>query len=367
MGRDVDSQDPQQLLAERLRALREDHWPDRKIAQVQLAQVLGVSVPLISSYESQTKPQIPPLSRLEEYALVFASTRCFDSDPPRVIDLRDLSDEEQLVMDRLRGELMRLRGDALPASVAAFSTGQISRNITSAGHDLWRFPKGEDVKIICARWPEEELARIPYTAVSDPYYVELLTCSELDSLFELFGHLRAFNPANQVNFRIAGPLAPDDLTSHLALLGGIDWNETTSSVLQTLQLPVRQVADWNVEGGQYFEVEGSGQENQFRPLLEESNNQDILREDVALFARAVNPYNRERTVTVCNGMYSRGTYGAVRILTDATFHDRNVEYLETRFGGSSSYCIVTRVQIINGAAITPDLTTNDSILFEWSE
>jgi transcriptional regulator with XRE-family HTH domain len=367
MRRDVDAQDPKRVLAQRLRALREGRWPGRRITQVQLAKVLDVSVPLISSYESRTGPQIPPLSRLEEYAVVFASPRCFDTDPPRVIDPRDLSDDERLVMDDLKQELMHLRSDALLAGVASASTGQTSRSSAAAGNDPWRFPGGEDIKIICARWPEEALARIPYTDVADPDYVQLLTCSELDSLFELFGHLRAFNPANRVYFRIAGPLAPDDLTSHLALLGGIDWNEATSSVLQTLQFPVRQVADWGVEGGQYFEVADGGQESQFRPILDKSNNQDILREDVALFARAVNPYNRERTVTVCNGMYSRGTYGAVRILTDTTFHDRNAEYLKTRFGDSSSYCMVTRVQIINGAPVTPDLTASDTILYEWSE
>jgi transcriptional regulator with XRE-family HTH domain len=367
MRRDVDTQDPQQPLAQRLRALREDHWPDRKITQVHLAKVLGVSVPLISSYESRTKPQIPPLSRLEEYAVVFASTRCFDSNPPRVLDPRELSDEERLVMDGLKQELMRLRGDALPVGFASASTGQIAPNGVSTGDDPWRFPGGQGVKIICPRWPEDKLAKIPYTKVEEPDYVELLTTPELDALFELFGHLRAVNPDNQVTFRIAGKLAPDDPTSHLVTLGGIDYNETTRAVLQILDLPVRQVADWKTEDGQYFEVTDGGPERQFRPVLEKTGGKEILHKDVALFARAVNPYNRERTVTVCNGMYSRGVYGAVRILTDKIFHDRNADHIRTRFGDSPSYCIVTRVSIINGAAVTPDLTASDSILFEWSE
>ena len=326
-----------------------------------------MSVPLISSYESQTKPQIPPLSRLEEYAVVFASTRCFDSDPPRVLDPGELSDEERLVMDGLKQELMHLRGNALSAGVASVSTGQITRNGISTGDDPWRFPSGQGVKIICPRWPEDKLAKIPYTKVEEPDYVELLTTPELDALFELFGHLRAFNPDSQVNFRIAGKLAPDDPTSHLVTLGGIDYNETTRTVLQILNLPVRQVADWETEDGQYFEVIDGGQKGQFRPVLEKTDGKEILHEDVALFARAINPYNRERTVTICNGMYSRGVYGAVRILTDEIFHNRNADYIKTRFGDSPSYCIVTRVSIVNGAAVTPDLTANDSILFEWSE
>ena len=42
------------------------------------------------------------------------------------------------------------------------------------------------------------LDRMPYTDVEDPDYIELLTYSELSALFELHGHLRAANPANQV-------------------------------------------------------------------------------------------------------------------------------------------------------------------------
>jgi hypothetical protein len=110
-----------------------------------------------------------------------------------------------------------------------------------------------------------------------------------------------------------------------------------------------------------------GQEGQFRPVLEKLGDQEILREDVALLARSVNPYNQERTVTACNGMYSRGTYGAVRILTDAKFRDRKADYIKNTFGDGTSYCIVTRVPIINGAPVTPDLTATGYTLFEWSE
>ena len=66
-------------------------------------------------------------------------------------------------------------------------------------------------------------------------------------------------------------------------------------------------------------------------------------------------------------MYGRGTYGAVRALTDKKFRDRNAEYVQSRFGESDSYCILTRVPIVNGKTLTPDWTTGDYTLFEWSE
>jgi hypothetical protein len=65
-------------------------------------------------------------------------------------------------------------------------------------------------------------------------------------------------------------------------------------------------------------------------------------------------------------MYGRGTYGVVRALTDANFRDRNAEYLRTRFGSSDTYCILSRVPIVNGATLTPDWTIGDFRCFEWS-
>src|SRR5207237_5875818 len=123
---------------------------------------------------------------------------------------------------------------------------------------------------------------------------------------------------------------PDDYTGHLVSLGGVDWNHATRSVLDLLQLPVAQVADWNSAEGPYFEITEGGEKTRHRPVLDRSHKKPLLREDVALFARAVNPFNRQCTVTICNGMYGSGSFGAVRALTDARFRDRNAQYLAER-------------------------------------
>jgi hypothetical protein len=363
----MDNQDPRQVLARRLRALRKDSWPGRRITQPQLAQALGgVSVPLISSWESPTNPRIPPPARLDAYAALFATERSFDEDPPRLISVQDMSDGERHAMDELRRELTQLRKGAMRAGATTAELDRLAQIDESLGTGPWRFPDGDNITIVCARWPQRMLEQIPYTDINDPDYIELLTYSELDALFELYGHLRAANPANQVNLRVANRLFRDDYTSHLVTLGGIDWNTLTSSTLEKLRLPVRQVADWDTEGEQYFEVEEAGSKAQHRPVLEKLGDETVLHEDVALFARAISPFNRERTATICNGMYGRGTYGAVRALTDAKFRDRNAEYLRARFGESNSYCMLTRVPIINGATLTPDWTVSDYVLFEWS-
>ena len=369
---DSQDQDPRQLLAQRLRALRED----RKITQPQLARALGdskpLSVPLISSWESQTNPRIPPLARLESYAAIFATARSFEGTQPHRLSPENMSDEEKRAMTELRQDLMRLRSDALRAGGSGPDDALIGRaseiqESLSAGP--WRFADGNTITIVCAQWPPHMLAEIPYTQMDDPDYIELLTYSELDALFELHGHLRAANPTNQVNLRTAGKLASDDYSSHLILLGGVDWNKITSFALQQLPLPVRQVADWDTPGEQYWEVDDNGETVRHQPDLEKvaTHPKGILHADMALFARAVSPFNRQRTVTICNGMYGRGTYGVVRALTDRRFRDRNTEYLRTKFGTSDTYCILSRVPIsVDGATLTPDWTTGDFTCFEWS-
>ena len=231
--------------------------------------------------------------------------------------------------------------------------------------DLWRFGNGEPFTIICAQLPAEMRAIIPYADPTSPDYIALYTYADLDTLFEIHGHVRFVNPASQVDLRAAGQLMPDDYTTHLVSLGGVDWNLATRSVLDHLRLPVEQVARDTTEGS-YFEVDGGDGKVRHAPRLENSAERQVLREDVALFARATNPYNRERTVTICNGMYGSGTLGAVRALTDVRFRVRNAEYVETRFAHSDSFCILTRVTVENGVPLTPDWTIAKNRLFEWA-
>jgi hypothetical protein len=373
----VNEHDPRLVLARRLRALREEHWPGRKVNQAQLAAALGgdgnraVSVPLVSSWESRTNPQVPPVSRIHDIARFFASPRSFDGQIGHLLSSDELTVQEQAAEEKLLEELTRLRTEALDARGMTRhprTTPDATQGIAqpfSAGP--YRFKAGESIIIVCGQVPEETLRKIPNADPLDPDFIGSYRYSDLDALVELFGHLRASNPASRVEFRSADQLSSDDYTGHLVLLGGVDWNVATSSVLERLQLPVLQVNDWDKEGGAYFEVtEDDGRKVVHRPRLEESGDRKILREDVAFFARAVNPFNRKRFVTICNGMYGRGCYGVVRALTDERFRDRNMEYIQARFASSEAFCILTRVTVENAVTLTPDWTLPETRLFEWS-
>jgi transcriptional regulator with XRE-family HTH domain len=357
----VEGDDPRLMLARRLRALREDHWPGMRITQPQLARALGggrpLSVPLISSWESQANPKIPPPRRLEAYAALFACPRSFTSAEPGLISPKDMSEEERQSMAKLRRELMDLRSRAM---------GALGAGRDMAPGDPWHFEDGGTITVVCAQWPPDMLERIPYTDMNDPDYIELLTYSDLDSLVMSYGHLRAANPTSQVDYFRSGLLPTESYKTHLVSLGGTDWNILTADLMVRLNLPVKQVADWGTDGGVFFEVEGESGKAQHRAILQDVGGREVLREDVALFARAVNPFNQRRIVTICSGMYGRGAYGVVRALTDPEFRVRNHRYLESRFKGSLPYCLLTRVQVVNNQTLVPDWTDDDTRLFEWS-
>ncbi|HEX4817543.1 MAG TPA: helix-turn-helix transcriptional regulator [Nonomuraea sp.] len=349
-------------LARRLRELRDGRWPDMRITQAQLRDALNVSVPLISSWESRRAPKIPPLPRLEKYAAFFATRRSIANGGVRVLPLSELTADEREQYRMLLDELTRLRNAALRAqsgNPAAEDEAESRRAAFLAGP--WHFDDGKTITIICSRAPDADSRHL------DPEsgdYIGLYRFSDLDSLFELHGHLRAANPYSLVTLRAPEDIESDDLTTHVVLLGGVDYNDITKAMLDEIEMPVRQVPDWAGQRGPYFEVDvGGGRVERHHPTTDGSH----LLEDVAFFYRGENPYNVKRTVTICNGMYARGVYGAVRALTDERFRDRNAALVQERFGRAKAYSILTRVRIRGGVVVTPDWTADAFRLHEWPE
>ncbi|GLW09753.1 hypothetical protein Misp01_48820 [Microtetraspora sp. NBRC 13810] len=355
-------------LARRLRELRDNHWPNTRVTQAQLCDALGVSVPLISSWESLRAPKIPPVARIEGYAAFFATRRSIADGTARVLPLSDLTPDELGRHAVLLDELNLLRHDALRAQHARIATeDETSPASHTLDADPWSFADGWPITIVCSRVPDEHLAKIEYANPGSPDYIELYKYSDLDSLLDVHGHLRAANPQSTVTLRAPDELDRDDLTTHLVLLGGVDWNESTASMLAKIRLPVEQVADWTGERGPYFEVTDGAGTHRHHPLTRKTGDGLRLLEDVGFFYRGANPYNRKRTLTICNGMYARGVYGVVRALTDMRFRDRNISYLRARFSTADSYSILTRVQIEGRHVVTPDWTLDTVRLHEWPE
>jgi transcriptional regulator with XRE-family HTH domain len=361
------TEDPAQDLARRLRALRQSRWR-RKITQAELARVLERSEALISSWERATDPVTPPADRLVEYATFFCTARSVESEPHRVLRDEELTPAEIAERDRLRDELLALRDLIVSGGEPAGPRAGAAHSLVGRGP--WRFAETFDdrpVVIVCPQLPDQVLDRMPHADASDLDYSELSRLTDLDALFELHGHIRAVNPDLRVEYRSVKNMRRDDSTGHLVVLGGVDWNPTQRAFMQRIDAPVVQRSEEDPLYRGCFQVVGD-ETLSFAPVIERVDSASVLVEDVGYFFRGPNPFNRRRTVTLCNGMFGRGVLGAVRALTDKQLRDSNAEYLTRTFGGADSYSILFRVPIIDErVVVTPDWTAPGSVLHTWSD
>ncbi|HET9971219.1 MAG TPA: helix-turn-helix transcriptional regulator [Streptosporangiaceae bacterium] len=343
-------------LAQRLRELREQTWPEAGLTQAALAAAFScegrLSSGTVSSWESLTQPKVPPRSRLTAYARFFATHRSIEGDSPRLISLDQLDDEERREYETLETGLLALR------QVARRPSAKDEVAVTRS----WHFDDPGPVTLVCSQLPTTEKGSLADPA--DPNYTELLSYADLDALVELHGHIRAENPSMDVFFKVSSAVVPDDLSSHVVLLGGIGWNDTTQRLSQMINLPIKQIEIPEIETGEIFELEHDGKKERFLPRRNGSNGP--LLEDVGLIVRRPNPFNSSRSLTICNGIHSRGVLGAVRSLTDARLRDWNEKYIASNFPDQSNFAILMRVSIMSGKTMTPDFRNPDCVLYQWS-
>ncbi len=341
-------------LAHRLRQLRVEHWPDSKVTQGVLAKAIGGDEPLspatVASWENRTAPKLPPRERITAYAQFFATRRSLES-TPRLLPVESFTQVELAEYEALREELLQLHATA--------------RGITAdqtVARRSWHFTDTGPVTLVCAQLPKEEAGALADPA--DPNYTELLSFGDLDAMVELHGHVRAENPAMDVYFKSSPHVAPDDLSGHVVLIGGIGWNEVTRRILDLMRLPVTQEEDSAVPSGEIFVAEIDGKERKYLPRWSEAAPGKLI-EDVGLLVRMPNPLNSNRTLTMCNGIHSRGVLGAVRSLTDARLRESNERYITKNFPDNRQFGILMRIQVIEGRAMTPDLSIAGTVLYQW--
>ncbi len=340
--------DQARRLARRLRQLRASHWPDVDLTQVELATAFSmesnVAPATISSWESAGSPKKPTAARLSAYARFFATRRSLESGP-HLIPEDELAEDERERFHALEKELLDLlHAKDLPRrNTLSFDVGPVT--------------------VICSESPSE--AQSPLASANNPNFTKLNQYADLDALIEIYGHLRASNPMLDVFHRVTRDVRADDLSTHVILLGGIAWNAVTRRFQEALgQVPVTQVEDPEIETGEIFTVDDERYLPSWGDAVDDEGRRPLV-EDVAFLARLPNPFNSSRTLTICNGIHSRGVLGAVRCLTDARVRDANEAYLAERFP-DGQFALLLRVPVVAGEALSPDLKNDDMRLYEWA-
>ena len=379
-------------LAARLRELR-GSVDGAPITQKQLADALGISPALVSSWESGAA--IPPEDRLKKYARFFATGRSAEGGTARLIPADELLPAEERRREELTNELVRLRIEALrPAEQAG------TRRVGAVGGRFWYFPDGRDVTILYTPFSARQLGLagggrpdpaappvVGYATPTHPNRVASLRNADMDAVIELVGHIRAENPRIEVRWLAYDEVTTSDqLTGHLVILGGGDAGLIASGVgenpvrwfVRRLELPVQmrlpQGGDDEFDTEFVIATDDDGtpgydgvRQEVYRPRFLRDERREgrprvlvdgspQLEYDVALLARQPNPLNLAARITLCSGIFSRGTYGVVRALTDARFREQNEQYLEDAFGEDlESFWILLQVPVFGPETITPDL------------
>jgi hypothetical protein len=292
--------------------------------------------------------------RLNAYARFFATSRSVEAGP-RLLRLDELTPDEKTAYEKLEADLLQLR------SAASGETLEIEQTFKRS----WHFPDAGRITLVCAELPGDQTG--PFGNPSNPNYTELQTYADIDALVELFGHIRAENPNSQVRFRTPSKIERDELIGHLVLLGGVVWNDITGRLSDMAKLPITQVEHPDLDSGEIFVGEINGESKEFWPQWrDEGRGGPVLSKDVGLLARVPNPLNASRTLTICNGIHSRGVYGAVRTLTDGDLRDGNERYISSNFDGAVSFGILMSVLVIENETITPDFNTPGVVLHQWA-
>ncbi len=338
-------------LARALRELREDLWPDAELTQAQLAAALSaegrVAPATLSSWESTTAPKTPSFARISSYARFFSTPRSLTGQP-HLIPEEELEPEELARFRELESRLLDLSApdERQAAHTFQFETGPVN--------------------VICPQVPPK--LRGPLADERHPNFNKLQQYGDADALVELYGHVRAENPRLAVFHRLTVDVVSDDLSSHVILLGGIGWNVVTRRFQRALnQVPITQIVDDAVDGGDIFQIDSpaGGVEQVLYPEYDESAGEKELVADIGYIARLRNPFNINRTLTICNGVFTGGVFGAVRCLTDAAVREENERYLAQRFP-EGEFAMLLRVLVVANEIVSPVLQNPESRLFEWS-
>lgn len=353
----------EESLGERLRRLRES----LHLTQAGLAQALGQASadgkkPSDSSISLWERNEVQPGNRwLDAYARLF-STGTTAKSPSSA----ESSDEPILSEQDLRTQLRSLRERSPEES------SEMPSVIPRRHRGFWMFNDRQRITVVGTPMYSKWVERIAYADPYHPNYIESIRNADMDATVRLVVHLTRTNPDSTIEFLTHDRLEAKHFTGHLVILGGADTSfpspETEDTpaeqrsrselgrYLRELKLPVltRLPSGGDDEYDTEFVVltdsdnrptPGGVREEIYAPAfvryrIGERNEREFVHSypqldyDVGLLVRQLNPSNSATTLTICSGVFSRGSLGAVAATTDEYLARPNENFIRAKFGPS---------------------------------
>lgn len=281
-----------------------------------------------------------PDDQLEPWRHAWDKISSSESRPAETSESRRLRKE----IDRLQAENDRLR----------LKLAEVDRR------SIWRFPDdNSQITLVSYHLSADRLP--PYADPGHQNYVRCSGLADLDTLIDIHGEIKKYNPASKVVIMAAQDLTGEDVKTHLVLIGGQTWKTVIPWFSRNLLIPIRAEDPADRSAIVVEHPDGGEREFKSKPIG------DGYVEDVGFFVRGKNPAAPLRTLTICGGITTRGVQGSAQCFIDPEMRDRNEEYLQSRFSGVSTYCVVMRVPVLHQDVLTPDLSKDDDRFFEWCD
>jgi hypothetical protein len=226
---------------------------------------------------------------------------------------------------------------------------------------IWHFPDGSRITLVSYRLPPDRLP--PSADINDLNYAPLSALADIDTVVDIYGAIRAYNPMSQIDIIAAQDLNNQHLGDHLVLIGGLAWDSMNGWFSRIFQGPI-DAGDPFDHGAIIVRGSDAGAESREFPYV--LNGSELV-EDVGYFIYGKNPQAPERSLTICGGITARGVHGAALCFINKQMRESNEKYCMARFPEGSTFCVVMKVPIGNGNALTPDLTRKGNRLFEWCD
>lgn len=198
---------------------------------------------------------------------------------------------------------------------------------------VWGIKNGDSVVVVCSELEEPEVRQ----RVEPREFIYSLKYGDVDAYFEVVITLLKLYPTLKLRIMSAGEAATTrlDLTRHLILIGGPDYNTLAERVLS-----------WNVTQFDYRSPYVATQSSEhpeeivlYDKLHDKEYCYDNDTRDYGYFERIINPHNPKSSIVLIGGCHTIGVTGAVKAFSMAVSEDGEISRHVLSNGALVAKCI----------------------------